>query len=736
MEFQSIDTQSSAAAADNGISDSSNSPSQEETIHKSSRNDIENIKVSSKKRIRKAKKDIMYKYICSNQKCPKGKKCQYSHSSLSQITSLKNDPVPKPSNSSGSEVKGKPNSSPNGSHPSIEKQKSKVKNNRGEKSTKKPRSPDIESQDVLKTEIAKKNKLIRQSHIQELIKSTKLNSNNIDFISNLRTIQSNSFIAVCPHYKIMEFQSIDTQSSAAAADNGISDSSNSPSQEETIHKSSRNDIENIKVSSKKRIRKAKKDIMYKYICSNQKCPKGKKCQYSHSSLSQITSLKNDPVPKPSNSSGSEVKGKPNSSPNGSHPSIEKQKSKVKNNRGEKSTKKPRSPDIESQDVLKTEIAKKNKLIRQSHIQELIKSTKLNSNNIEINDEEISLVVKPKPFTEDFPYKIDELRFVLVVSNNYPEMRMGNPPVEIHVSNSDIPLGVKENLESGFRNTSIELYSSINNPNSSLKYIVEWLVNNLESIINSKPASTLKFISSSSIKASQITSPQDNNSVNPAAGQRIPVQRPIPKSSSNMENLSNSQKLELIRSNELESISVMFSDSFKSSRSEEFTLVEFDLPLTDTSIKSDMYLIPIVLRFPNTYPSYKKYQVSGNLNLEKLVPSIKIDPQNVKSKKGKPSSFAKSIPEKFINVENSFLLYAAESPQISCPGLIRWLDVNFDSLLINQDSSEEQVLSKNYGLNTITENMINHEICTNDIDGASADETMSDSNTDTKFEVWP
>ncbi|OMJ12800.1 hypothetical protein AYI69_g9260 [Smittium culicis] len=33
-------------------------------------------------------------------------------------------------------------------------------------------------------------------------------------------------------------------------------------------------------------------------------------------------------------------------------------------------------------------------------------------------------------------------------------------------------------------------------------------------------------------------------------------------------------------------------------------------------------------------------------------------------------------------------------------------------------------------------MINHEICTNDIDGASADETMSDSNTDTKFEVWP
>ncbi|OMJ19879.1 hypothetical protein AYI69_g6445, partial [Smittium culicis] len=109
---------------------------------------------------------------------------------------------------------------------------------------------------------------------------------------------------------------------------------------------------------------------------------------------------------------------------------------------------------------------------------------------------------------------------------------------------------------------------------------------------------------------------------------------------------------------------------------------------------------------------------------------------VKSKKGKPSSFAKSIPEKFINVENSFLLYAAESPQISCPGLIRWLDVNFDSLLINQDSSEEQVLSKNYGLNTITENMINLEVSSNAIDGASAEETMSDSNTDTKFEVWP
>ncbi|OMJ18826.1 hypothetical protein AYI69_g6861, partial [Smittium culicis] len=230
----------------------------------------------------------------------------------------------------------------------------------------------------------------------------------------------------------MEFQSIDTQSSAAAADNGISDSSNSPSQEETIHKSSRNDIENIhkssrndieniKVSSKKRIRKAKKDIMYKYICSNQKCPKGKKCQYSHRSPSQIISLKNDSVPNPSNSSGSEVKGKPDSSPNGSHPSIEKQKSKVKNNRGEKSTKKPRSPDIESLDVLNAEIAKKNKLIRQSHIQELIKSTKWNSNIIEINDEEIALAVKPRPFTEDFPYEIDELRFVLVVSNNYPEM---------------------------------------------------------------------------------------------------------------------------------------------------------------------------------------------------------------------------------------------------------------------------------------------------------------------------
>ncbi|OMJ23578.1 hypothetical protein AYI70_g2180, partial [Smittium culicis] len=264
----------------------------------------------------------------------------------------------------------------------------------------------------------------------------------------------------------MEVQSVDSHLSTSAS-NGLSNKPNAPPQDEIVHKSSRNNTENTTASTKKRIRKAKKDILCKYVLTNQECPKGERCQYSHSSPNQIISQKNDSVPKPSNSSGSDIKIKPSSSPNSPHSSINKIKSKVKNSRVKKSITNTRTPDIESQEALNAEIAKKNKSIRQSHIQELIKSTKWKSNIIEINDDEIALAVKLKPFTEDFPYEIDELRFVLVVSNNYPEMHMGNPPVEIHVSNSDIPLGVRENLESRFRNTSVELYSSSNNPNSSL-----------------------------------------------------------------------------------------------------------------------------------------------------------------------------------------------------------------------------------------------------------------------------
>ncbi|OLY77713.1 hypothetical protein AYI68_g8250 [Smittium mucronatum] len=354
------------------------------------------------------------------------------------------------------------------------------------------------------------------------------------------------------------------------------------------------------------------------------------------------------------------------------------------------------PSINPRIPSKVTTEQKNKLIRQSHVQELLKSSNWTSKIIEINDEEMALAVALKPFDDDFPYEIEELRFALVISNNYPAVLENKSPVEIHVSNSDIPVGIKTNLESKFEDFVLKSYSENPDNSPTISSLLEWLGKNLESIFNLKPASTLKFVSFQSNEA-QLINNDSAQDLSPSL--RMPVQKPLAKTLKHSQNLSNIQKLELSRNIEIGQLEKRFPSSFILSRDGASSIVKLNLELSDTSINVDLFSIPLELKIPDVYPSFKLHPSRAEPNLLNGVPSIKIKADSIQSKTGKRSSWAVNNLESFKNLEATFQLNAITS-QATLLGLINWLDINFMELLNDKHNSSDQVLTDDKKSETI------------------------------------
>ncbi|KAJ1832170.1 hypothetical protein LPJ63_003750 [Coemansia sp. RSA 2711] len=138
-------------------------------------------------------------------------------------------------------------------------------------------------------------------------------------------------------------------------------------------------------------------------------------------------------------------------------------------------------------------------LRKRQIDELLKVPQWTVKRLSSERGESAFAVEMKPSDPDFPFDVSRLYLALVVPSQYPTKRTSDPIAAIQVANQNIPVGVKRNIELAFAkhvrqtsNAAIEQEDPENVP--TLEEYLVWLDQNLELLMQQKPAPTIKFTS--------------------------------------------------------------------------------------------------------------------------------------------------------------------------------------------------------------------------------------------------
>ncbi|PVU91948.1 hypothetical protein BB559_003913 [Furculomyces boomerangus] len=466
----------------------------------------------------------------------------------------------------------------------------------------------------------------------------------------------------------------------------------------------------------------KKVILCRYIKDGKVCPFGKDCRFSHN----LNTL--DHPPKKSEFKSNEKLQK-NYNPNTTQNMNQNKSNEPKRHPSylpfNNNDKKPQNVKDSFKSGLNTANYKKKQIRRKqrnAEIQAFLKSTKWVSEIIEDNEDETVIAVKMKPFEKDFPYEIEDIRFAFLVSQNYPEVIDNQSPVEIYISNRELPVGVKTTVQEAFTKKSLDLlFSDETRHKVILSDFIEWLGNNMELLFSMKPASTMKFVAFD--KSKIITKPTNNTlarsddgvppgrdniprSYNKTIMDREPVKKPIYKNLAGMENINRAETNKITRRVELDQLERRFKNSFvvKKSESNKPVIVAFELKLTDPEIKIDVSALNITLSIPEDYPSYKtiaKTTSAETRNLE--VPTIHINEHLVVGKKGNPSKWLTSNERKpiFNKIEESFRKHAINFPQNTLLKFVNYVDRYFleiigeDQDIIQQNIETSENVNNNY-----------------------------------------
>ncbi|PVV02054.1 hypothetical protein BB560_003503 [Smittium megazygosporum] len=354
-------------------------------------------------------------------------------------------------------------------------------------------------------------------------------------------------------------------------------------------------------------------------------------------------------------------------------------------------------------------------IRDSEISLILSNEEWHAAILEENGEETAISVKINSFPQDFPFDLEELRFALVIPINYPPRKLDSSIEipEIYVSNSEIPVGVKANIENQFARKFRSLFSENPKSTNTIDSLLSWLVQNLESIFTMKPSSTIKFVSfkndsqdkeKSKVEPQPIPKESDKsseinttNTPGPKVA-RVPVQRPVPKIFSGNDNEINKKNNSLKRDYELKQLEIRFKGSYqiKNFLFDEKSIINLSLNLTDPEIPVDVGIIQLEISVPFNYPLIIS-KSSPN------TPHFKIIDENVLGKNGKKSSW--NPPQgrtKYFEIIQAFLNKLAKSEvHYTLLQVLNLLDRHFVSIFVDIEESLSKKLENERKLNTLS-----------------------------------
>ncbi|KAI8321899.1 hypothetical protein GQ54DRAFT_297683, partial [Martensiomyces pterosporus] len=354
--------------------------------------------------------------------------------------------------------------------------------------------------------------------------------------------------------------------------------------------------------------------------------------------------------------------------------------------------------------------------RKTQIENLLKAPQWTVKRLSSERGESAFAVEMKPSDPDFPFDVPRLYMALVVPASYPAKRTSDPVIEIQVANKRIPTGIKRNIEVGFGkyvrrtvNAAVEAGTPENIP--SLEEYVHWLDQNLEQLMQQKPATTIKFTSFAAAKtgaAPETRAPQTAaskaedddlvsvSSVSSAAttaipSSRPPVRRPVPKplrpesalSSSAAAAAAASGKLkeDPRRSMELQQLERRFRSSYAVIRDDasDGTVIKLDIVPSDPDMPADITQITGEITVGRSYPSPAPATADRP---QAPAASLKLRADAILGRKGRPSTWqpaeGRSAYLEFI--ATCFNAHVAEVPGTSLLHHLNWLDRQLFDLL--------------------------------------------------------
>ncbi|KAJ1845683.1 hypothetical protein LPJ70_002396, partial [Coemansia sp. RSA 2708] len=306
--------------------------------------------------------------------------------------------------------------------------------------------------------------------------------------------------------------------------------------------------------------------------------------------------------------------------------------------------------------------------------------------------ESAFAVEMKPSDPDFPFDVSRLYLALVVPSQYPTKRTSDPIAAIQVANQNIPVGVKRNIELAFAkhvrqtsNAAIEQEDPDNVP--TLEEYLVWLDQNLELLMQQKPAPTIKFTSFVGPKLSAESKPSAEPSQDTDASKSSPpvvsvpritaaqrasrpvVSRPVPKPVSQPCGQSGPAAETPRRVAELRQLERRFRGSFTTLRNacSEGTVIRLDIVPTDPEIHDhDIFKMTGTLTIAQSYPEPDGHTSPVSLSL---------DADSIIGRKDKPSAW-QPVGGRLRYLDyicRQFAEHVAELPSSSLLQHLNWLD---------------------------------------------------------------
>lgn len=338
-------------------------------------------------------------------------------------------------------------------------------------------------------------------------------------------------------------------------------------------------------------------------------------------------------------------------------------------------------------------------LRKTQIDDLLKTPKWTAKRLQSDSGETAFAVEVAPSDPEFPFDLSCLYLALVVPAVYPPKRTSDSVLEIQLANKDVPIGVKRNIEVGFAkhvrnktNAAIEANTPEDIP--SLVEYLQWLDANLESLMQQKPAPTIKFtLFGGNREATQLVESTETGSSKRIQQQpppsRPPVRRPVPKplveasEADTSDSPSSASGLNPRRAMDIKQLERRFRSSFSILKDDDDTVIQLDIVPSDPDAKSfDIYKMTSTITIPARYPS--------------VGASLKIDGNSVLGRKGKPSTWllASGDRENYLDhICQNFGRHVAESPDTTLLHHLNWLDrwlVSIISEPLPTDASSQRV----------------------------------------------
>ncbi|PVU93927.1 hypothetical protein BB561_002925 [Smittium simulii] len=342
---------------------------------------------------------------------------------------------------------------------------------------------------------------------------------------------------------------------------------------------------------------------------------------------------------------------------------------------------------------------KNNSLRMIEIEAVLSSDLWDSTTLEDNSDETAIAVKIKPFSKDFPYDLDDLRLALVVPKLYLSSVKKIHTPEIYISNNNIPVGIKENIQNAFQ---VQLeQTNILDKKPRLASILEWLGTNMEHLFSMKPSATVKFVSFTKNNNLQLNASSPKNA---EPNDRVPVTKPTPKPLLNIKSLKYEEKTNLIRNLHINQLQRRFKESFniKDSIFEEKSIINIRLSLTDPEIPIDVAYLFIEISLSIGYAGTITNQMTGNIKTNCLFPTFKINSNNILNSSNNPSNWNPDRGRDFYfsAIESLLSKQTILLKDYSLLKAVNWLDRYFVEIINSLNKPSSDATKKNNHDNTL------------------------------------